>query len=232
MKMKKKKVSVLKITIVLMVINLISKFVGMLREVFLAKYYGASMYTDAYIIANNIPIIIFGVMGTALSSTFIPIYSEINSKDKDGKLALNFINNVLSLVMIFCGIIAIIGEVFTKETVLIFAKGFEGEILDYSIQFSKILMPCIFAIAIMNVFVGFLQISGRYTVISSVTIPCNLIIVISLMLSYKFDNIYIMILGTLFGNITQVVYLYPFAKSVILFFPLLVRTFSFHKAWS
>lgn len=203
--------SFFKITVILMIANLIAKVIGMLREVFLAKYYGASMYTDAYIIANNIPIIIFGVVGVALASSYIPLYSEIDKK-KSKKEAIKFTNNVMSLLLVGCFIITIFGEIFTKQFINIFAMGFEGETLNFAIQFTRILMPCIFVMALMNISGSYLQVNDDFTVIGYVSIPSNIIIVISTILSYKLGNIYILVIGTTIGTFSQLVYYYPFLK--------------------
>lgn len=201
----------LRITLIVMIGNLLTKVIGMLREVYLAKYYGAGMYTDAYIIANNIPSIIFGVVGVALASSFIPIYSEVNERDGKNE-AVKFTSNLISILLVGCTIITIFGEVFTKQFISIFAMGFQGETLDYAIKFSRILMPCIFVMALMNVAGSFLQVNNDFKVIGYVSIPCNIIIILATIFSYKLENIYILIFGTLIGSFIQLVYYYPFIK--------------------
>ena len=209
--MKNDKNKFFKLIIALMSANLIAKVIGMLREVYLAKYYGASMFTDAYVIANNIPIILFGVVGVALGSSYIPLYSEI--KEKEGKEnAIKFTNNVISVLLVGCTIITVLAEIFTKELLYIFAVGFEGETLNFAVSFSRVLMPCIFVMALMNIFGSYLQVNGDFVAIGYVTIPSNLIIVISTILSYKMSNIYILVIGTLIGTISQLIYYYPFIK--------------------
>ena len=70
-----------KTVLLLMVTNLLVKVFGLLREILIAKYYGTGMYTDAYIIANNIPTVLFAALGMSLATTFIPMYSKIQVKD-------------------------------------------------------------------------------------------------------------------------------------------------------
>ena len=57
----------------LMAVTILAKVVGFAREQVLSYAYGASMYTDIYIMAMNIPNVIFAAIGAALSTTFIPI---------------------------------------------------------------------------------------------------------------------------------------------------------------
>ena len=70
---------VAKATIGLMMATIIAKVLGFGRELVLASSYGASMYSDAYLTAMNIPLAIFSIIGSALTTTFIPMYFEVNN---------------------------------------------------------------------------------------------------------------------------------------------------------
>ncbi|MGM1032030.1 MAG: murein biosynthesis integral membrane protein MurJ [Bacillota bacterium] len=198
-------------TIILMVSNIFTKVVGMLRDVQLAAIYGAGIITDAYIVSMNIPTVLFASIGVALSTCFIPIYSEIN--ELSGKEeALKFTNNLVNIVTIIAVLITIIGLIFTEQLVNLFAIGFEGESLQYAISFTRILIPSVLVIGLTNIFGCYLQLHKGFTAIGFLTVPQNLIIIASLYLSYKFNNVYILLWLTLFAIITQVIYYYPFIK--------------------
>ncbi len=64
----------------LMIVTIISKILGMGRELVLSSIYGTGLYTESYLTAMNIPNIIFAAIGTAIVTTFIPMYQDINSK--------------------------------------------------------------------------------------------------------------------------------------------------------
>ena len=70
---------VAKVTLGLMIVTIIAKILGFGRELVLASAYGASMYSDAYLVAMNIPTVIFTSIGGALSTTFIPMYFDVNN---------------------------------------------------------------------------------------------------------------------------------------------------------
>ena len=107
---------VAKATITLMIAIIISKGLGFGRELVLASSYGASMYSDAYLTAMNIPIVLFTIIGATLTTVLIPMYFEINS-DLGEKEALNFINNVFNIVIAICIVLAMLGFVFTEQLV-------------------------------------------------------------------------------------------------------------------
>mgnify|MGYP000774443119 FL=1 len=89
---------VAKAAVGLMIVTILSKIIGFAREQVLSFVYGASMYTDIYFATMNIPNVIFAAIGAALSTTFIPLYCDINANLGEKK-SLKFTNN-LSLIHI------------------------------------------------------------------------------------------------------------------------------------
>lgn len=53
---------------------------GFVREMVLANYYGTSYVSDVFVAVQNIPAIIFTLFGTAVTTGFIPLYSELSVK--------------------------------------------------------------------------------------------------------------------------------------------------------
>ena len=69
-----------KIVIILISISILSKITGILRESFIASAFGTSYKMDAYNIAYIIPFLLFSLIGPAITTTFIPILSEVYEK--------------------------------------------------------------------------------------------------------------------------------------------------------
>lgn len=200
---------VAKATIGLMVATIIAKVLGFGRELVLASSYGASMYSDAYITAMNIPLVIFTIIGTTLGTVLIPMYFEVNSNLGEKK-ALKFTNNVFNIVIVLCIVLAIIGFIFTEPLVKIFAMGFEGQTLKVAINFTRITIIGIVFTGLSYVMTAYLQIKNNFTVPGLVSVPKNIIIIGSIILSVKY-NPYIMIWGTLLGMSTEFLFQLPFA---------------------
>lgn len=197
-----------KTVIVVMLITLFARFFGLLREILIAGYYGTSVYTDAYIIANNIPTVLFDTLGQALLTSFIPMYSKI-CHEEDKKRADIFTVRLLICLMMICVLLTLVGEVFTKQIVLIFASGFKGDALDITMQFTRILLPSLFAMTLLNLFTGYLQIYEKFELATIVTVIGNVSIIFSLIISSVIKNVYIFVWGSLFGLFFQVLFLMP-----------------------
>lgn len=193
----------------LMAVTILAKIVGFAREQVLSFAYGASTYTDIYVMAMNIPNVIFAAIGAAISTTFIPIYCEISS-NKGEKDAIKFTNNILNIVFILCIIIAFLGLIFTKPLLRVFAFGFRGETLSIAIHFTRILIFSIVFIGIANVLTAYLQVKNNFTIPGLISLPQNIIVIISIFISMKYGP-YAMVWGTLIGMSMQVLFQLPFA---------------------
>ena len=72
--------SVLKAAWLIALVTIASKLIGFLRDVVVAKYYGASLVSDAYFYAYQIPalaIVILGGMGGPFHSATVSVFSKI-----------------------------------------------------------------------------------------------------------------------------------------------------------
>ena len=81
-------------TFQLIFFSFLVKGLGFLREMVLAYFYGTSAVSDVYVAVQNIPSIIFTVFGTAVTTGFIPIYTDV-CVNKGKEEADRFANNVL-----------------------------------------------------------------------------------------------------------------------------------------
>ena len=198
---------VAKATIGLMIATIIAKILGFGRELVLASSYGASIYSDAYITAINIPTVLFSIIGSTLGTVFIPMYFQVN-RDLGEEKVLNFTNNVFNIVIVICIFLAIIGFIFTEQLVKVFAMGFEGKVLKITIDFTKITIIGIVFIGLSSIMSSYLQVKSKFTITGLKTLPKNIIIIVSIILSVKY-NPYIMIWGALIGFIMEFLFQLP-----------------------
>ncbi|MCH1960632.1 murein biosynthesis integral membrane protein MurJ [Romboutsia hominis] len=200
---------VAKATIGLMIATILAKVLGFGRELVLASSYGASMYSDAYITAMNIPLVIFATIGTTLATVLIPMYFEVNNNLGE-KEALKFTNNVFNIVVIMCLILGILGLVFTDEIVKVFAVGFKGEAFEVAVNFTRVTIVGIVFTGLSYLMTAYLQINNNFAIPGMASIPKNIIMIASIILSVVY-NPYIMIWGTLLGMAAEFLFQLPFA---------------------
>src|SRR5499427_7892364 len=76
-------------------LTLLSRLSGYLREKVVALFFGASARTDAFIVAWRIPNMLRDIVGEgAMSSAFIPVYTEVSQK-RDAEEARAFVGRAV-----------------------------------------------------------------------------------------------------------------------------------------
>lgn len=194
----------------LMSATMLSKVLGFMREIILGYFYGTSVYSDIYVTSMDIPIVIFLGIGTAIATTFIPIYNEIVENEGDER-ALDFSNNLILIVIIISLIFSLIGFVFAEPLVKVFAINFTGEKLKLTVSFVRIMMIGVTFIGLSNIMTSYLQLKGNFVVPGMIGYPNNIIIIISIVMSAVLNNIYILAIGGILGMISQFLIQVPFA---------------------
>ena len=137
----------------------VAKGFGFVREIVLANYYGTSYVSDVYVAVQNIPAIIFTIFGTAVTTGFIPLYTEVKIR-KNKESADTFANNVFNIFLLLSLLLTTLGVFFSKQLVKLFEGGFKGETFILCNQYAKIIMPTCIAIILVYVYNAYLQIEG------------------------------------------------------------------------
>ncbi len=196
-----------KIGIILIVITLISKVSGLFRDIALSYFYGASNISDAFLISQTIPVVIFSFIGAALATGFIPLYTQIveNSGESAGN---KFTSNLINILVTICIVIIGLGMIFTKQLVNIFASGFDGDTLKLAIVFTRISLVGIIFTTLIHIFKAFLQLKGAYVITAFVSIPMNLVFILGIVISSK-GNLSLIAICSVMAIGFQLVFLIP-----------------------
>lgn len=96
---------------------ILSRLTGFARTWAMAFALGSTFLSSSYQVANNLPNMLYElVMGGMLVTAFLPVY--VNIKHKLGEEAGNrYASNLLSIVVVFLGVLSVIGMVFPQAIV-------------------------------------------------------------------------------------------------------------------
>lgn len=193
--------------ILIMIITIITKVFGFLREIALTYFYGASAISDVYLIAETIPRSIFALVGTGLATTFIPIYNKIQ-KEKGEEEGHRFSSNVMNSVLILTAVIIFIVLFFTPQVVNLFASGFEGETMALAITFTRISIIGILFSGLIYILNAYLQLRDSFVIPALISLPMNLVIILSFYLGNKIDD-KILAYGLVASVLIQLLFILP-----------------------
>ena len=200
-----------KTTTILMVITLISKVFGFARETIIARYFGGGMEADAYFMAVSIPNLVFASIGASISTTFIPLYTQLMSADGK-KVAHTFANNILNIISIICCVLLVLSIIFSPNLVNLLAPGFSGEIYDLTVNITRILFIGSMFNMISSVFTGILQSNESFLGPALVGFPYNIAIILGCIFFARSYGVYALAIATLIGTIGQIILKMSFMK--------------------
>lgn len=139
---------------IVMVLILISRLLGFIRERAIADVFGLTWETDAFRAAFNIPdLMYFLLVGGAISSAFIPVFSELLARDQEEdawRMAATFINLISGALLLF----TILGVIAAPWLAPLVAPGFVDEQLGLLIYLMRIMFPAVLFTALAGVGMG------------------------------------------------------------------------------
>ena len=199
---------ILKASAGLFIITIIARILGFIRETVLVGTYGTGMVTDAYITSMNIPSILFTAISSALATTLIPLFFQVE-KEKGEESSLNFLYNITSIAIVATLILSVIGFIFARPLTQIFAIQFTGEKLEIATRLTRIMIFGMIFIGLSNIMMSFLQIKNNFLIPGMMAIPYNLIVISVIFFSN--NNIEILAMGTFIAMISQFLFQHYFA---------------------
>jgi putative peptidoglycan lipid II flippase len=141
-------------------LTLMSRFLGLVRDIFSASLFGAGMIWDAFIIAWTIPNLFRKLFGEgALSSTFIPVYAqalEDGPHDRPGRV----LRGTLGALLVVLGAIVGLGIAFCLLLPLFSTGG--GEKLGIAARLTALVLPYMLLICVTALFSAVLNVHRRF----------------------------------------------------------------------
>ena len=195
-------------TLILMIITVISKIFGFVRESVMAAYIGAGELKSIYTTAMSIQAVFTGIIVAGIKSAYIPVFNKVNN-EKGSEEANAFTSNLINILMIYGGISVLLVFIFAKPISLLLSPDLSGESLILTTNFTRIISISIFPFLYSSVMDGFLNIKGNFFDPVIIEYIKNIIIVLSILLFSKKANPYILAIGTLIALYLQFIR-YPF----------------------
>ena len=203
--------SLFKSTLIVMIMAVISRFIGFFRDILIANNFGASNYTDAYKTATSIPETIFMIVGLAISTSFLPMLSKVKVKKGTDEMH-KFANNIINILVVMSFVIFIVASFFPKEIVKLLANGLDEETLKLASELARISLLNIIFLTINACFTALLQVHEDFVVPSILGLFFNLPIIIYLLL-FKSYNVHGLMIANVIGNFFRVVVQVPSLRS-------------------
>ncbi|MDC1067424.1 murein biosynthesis integral membrane protein MurJ, partial [Alphaproteobacteria bacterium] len=163
------------------ILTFMSRISGFIRDIFIAAFLGAGIFSDIFFIAFKLPNLFRRITAEgALTSAVVPIYSKLKEQ-KSKFLADKYLRSlILKLAILLC-IIVIIFQIIMPFVVHFLAPGFSNNsgIMNQIIVMTRItifFMPLVSIVALLGVATN---VSGKFWALSFTPIILNFCLIIS-----------------------------------------------------
>lgn len=179
-------------------LTIVTTILGFLRETSLAAVFGATSDTDAFLMAQTIPYILFSAVGYALTTTFIPVYSRVH-EERGREGAFRFAGNVLWAMVAIGALLVLVGELWAEPLVSLVAPGFSGPTAKLTAYLTRIIFPMMLFQLMSGILGGMLETDGRFHVPQAAGLFQNVTVIVAIVLFGPRHGIVAVALGTLAG---------------------------------
>ncbi|MBA4349202.1 MAG: murein biosynthesis integral membrane protein MurJ [Thermodesulfovibrio sp.] len=193
--------------------TLISRILGYVKDMILAKFFGATGTSDIFFVAFRIPNLLRELFAEgSMSSAFIPVLTEYQTKH--GKEEANRLVKVtFFFILIFVGLICTLGIIFAPAIVSVIAPGFLSDSVKFAntVLLTRIMVPFLLFISLAALTMGALNTRGAFFIPALAPAALNIVIIISVLtLSIQFTQpIVAVAIGVTVGGLTQFMFQVP-----------------------
>ncbi len=211
--------SVLKAAWIIAVVTILSKLIGFVRDIVIANYYGASLVSDAYYYAYQIPslsLILLGGVGGPFHSATVAVFSKLipDLKSKPSELVSKLYSTFMSATTLFFLALTAIILIFPQEIMGLIISNGSQELINLSAQHLQIMSPLLVIGGIVGIYYGILIIYRQFMMPNLSPIVMSLAIMAVIIAVPSDDKGYALAVATTVGAILQLVIQYPNIKKL------------------
>ena len=197
-----------------------SRVLGLVRDQVMAYFFGTSIFNDAFNVGYNIPNLLRRLFGEgALSTAFVPIYTEIGEKEsveKQQRFAINLLS-ILSLILL--GITAL-GILLAPWIVRLLYPGLAPETTLMAIKLTRIMFPYLFFIGLSSTMIAVLNSHDYFFMTGLSSALLNIAMILFLIIPHSCFGLNGRELltwsawGVIMGGLFQTIINFPFLKKI------------------
>ncbi len=206
--------SLLKSTFAVSLMTLLSRVLGLARDIVIARFYSAGIEADAFFVAFKIPNFMRRLFAEgAFSLAFVPVLTEYKTSKtmQETRELINQTAGTLGLILV---LLTLVGVVASPALVSVFAAGFLDEPVkfDLTADMLRLTFPYILLISMTAMAGGILNTWKRFAVPAFTPVLLNLSLIgCAIWLSPQLDvPIHALAWGVLIAGVVQLLFQLPF----------------------
>ncbi len=193
---------------VVTIVNVLSRLLGFIREVVIGYHFGTSSLADSVILAYTIPNFLYLVLGGAVATAYISVYSKINDETHKQR----FHDMVFTYLLIFSSLLTVLLMVLSKDVVRFFFYGLNHSELATTSRLFFIMAPSIIFLIFSMWFSGVLNVRDQFYSSSLATLANNAFFIVIAVILYPLFGVYAYGWGATVSAIIMIVILVVYVK--------------------
>jgi len=191
----------------------LSRILGFVRDIFIAKFLGSTVTSDAFFVAFRLPSFFRRVLAEgAYSAALIPVFSGVVIDSRDDREAADFVENTMSLLLFVTVILTFIFYFGMPYIIQVLAPGFSTnkEAFDLAVYFGKIIFPYLIFISLVAHFTSIINVHGKFAAGAFAPAILNISFILSLfLLTPQLSSAgHALSYGVLIGGLFQFIFMY------------------------
>jgi putative peptidoglycan lipid II flippase len=213
--------NLLKALVTVSAMTLVSRVFGFVRDVVIARTFGAGLYTDAFFVAFKLPNLLRRIFAEgAFSQAFVPILAEYKTQRGEGDTRV-FLDHVTTLLALVLFAVSALGILAAPLIVYLSAPGFVAVAgkFDLTAALLRITFPYILFISLASLAGAILNTYSRFAIPAFTPTLLNLcFIAFALWLAPHFDPPVMALAWAVFvGGLLQLAFQLPYVARLRLF---------------
>lgn len=188
-------------------LTLLSRIFGFLRDMLVARYLGAGLQSDAFLVAFKLPNFLRRLFAEgAFNAAFVPMFS--GALEEQGRpAARRMAEDVFAVLAMILLLVVALAEIFMPAIVSVFAPGFAEDPakFDLTVFLARICFPYILLIALVTLLGAMLNSLNRFAAVAAAPVLLNLCLIGCLLLlsAYTQTPAHALSIGVMLAGIVQ-----------------------------
>ncbi len=195
-----KKQTAAQAALLLTIISIISKPLGLFREIVIADFFGASKVTDAFFVSQILPNIFGTVFAGALISAFIPVFIRVRETGGERE-AWGLTSKIFSLLALILILISLLIYFFAGPVTRVMAPGFGPNEQELASWLVKFMIPTVFLGTLLGLFTAVLNSYQHFLLPAAAALLNNVFLISAVILLAAKSGIVSLIIGSI-GAVT------------------------------
>jgi len=183
--------------------TVISRILGFVRDILIAKFFGTARYAQAFVVAFRIPNMLRDLIGEgATNAAVVPVLSEYCQTKKKEEF-WHLANVLLNVALIVLAGVTLLGVAFAPVIVRLIAPGFIGdpEKLKATVYLTRLIFPYVLLVGLLAYSMGILNSLRHFSAPAFAPSILNLSIIICALL--RQGSVSALAAGVLIGGVVQ-----------------------------